>query len=138
MSNRRPISRDEFEIAIICALPLEYDAAALIFDELWDETGNIYRRSAGDTNNYTVGCIGEHNVVLTLLPQMGKANGASVSSNLRSSFRNLELAFLVGICGGVPQTKAGDEILLGDVVVSSTVVQYDYGNDTQMGLRLRR
>src|SRR5207247_3405752 len=33
----------------------------------------------------------------------------------------------VGICGGVPRTRSGDEILLGDVVIGRSVVQYDLG-----------
>jgi hypothetical protein len=36
----RPASRYEFEVAIICALPLEYDAVALAIDEFWDDDGD--------------------------------------------------------------------------------------------------
>lgn len=33
---------------------------------------------------------------------------------------------LVGVCGGVPH-NGQDEIVLGDVVISKTVIQYDFG-----------
>src|SRR5436190_3477 len=129
MSNApQPSRREEFEIALICGLPLEYDAVSLLFDEFWDEDGDRYGRVAGDLNSYTTGSIGKYNVVLALLPHMGKVNAASATASIRSSYTGLRLALLVGICGGVP--KKGDdedEILLGDVIVSKTIVQYDFG-----------
>lgn len=122
----QPSSRDDFEVALICALPIEYDAVALIFDELWDEDGDPYGRAAGDTNNYTTGCVGKYNVVLALLPHMGKVNAASAVASMRSSYSSLRLALLIGVCGAVPHIE-NDEILLGDVIISKTVVQYDLG-----------
>ncbi|KAK1976070.1 phosphorylase superfamily protein [Colletotrichum cereale] len=123
----RPNRRDEFEIAVVCALPLEYDAAALAFDGFWDDDGDTYGRAAGDPNTYTTGRIGHYNVVLALLPGMGKVSAASAAASLRSSFTGLRLAIVTGICGGVPSPGTGDEIMLGDVIISRTVVQYDYG-----------
>ncbi|KAF7558202.1 hypothetical protein G7Z17_g10 [Cylindrodendrum hubeiense] len=122
----RPTVRDEFHIAIICALPIEADAITLLFDHLWDDDDNPYGRTPGDTNTYTTGRIGLHNVVLFVLPNMGISGAAAATVGLRSSYRSLELALLVGICGGVPKI-AGDDAFLGDVVVSKTIVQYDYG-----------
>ncbi|OBR14490.1 Nucleoside phosphorylase [Colletotrichum higginsianum IMI 349063] len=98
----RPRRRDEFEIAVVCALPLEFDAAALAFDEFWDDDGDTYGRAPGDTNTYTTGRIGQYNVVLSLLSTMGKVSAASAASSLRSSYTGLRLALLTGICGGVP------------------------------------
>jgi nucleoside phosphorylase len=37
------------------------------------------------------------------------------------------LAFLVGICGGVPFPSERTELILGDVIVSDRVVEYDFG-----------
>ncbi|KAB8224326.1 purine and uridine phosphorylase [Aspergillus novoparasiticus] len=125
---QRPSQREEFEIAIICALPLEYDAVSLLFDRFWDESGDQYGRAVGDPNYYTTGQIGNYNVVLALLPNMGKASAAAAAANLRLSYPGLKLAFLAGICGGAPKhPETGDEILLGDVVISKIVVQYDFG-----------
>ncbi|KAL0939736.1 phosphorylase superfamily protein [Colletotrichum truncatum] len=123
----RPTSRDGFEIAVVCALPLEYDAVALAFDEFWDEEDDKYGRAQGDTNTYTTGRIGHYNVVLALLSGMGKVNAASAAASLRSSYTGLRLALLTGICGGVPGLGTENEIILGDVVISKTVVQYDFG-----------
>ncbi|KAH8129103.1 WD40-repeat-containing domain protein [Trichoderma asperelloides] len=122
-----PASRDEFEVALVCSLPLEYDAISLLFDEFWDEDGDRYGRAVGDTNIYTTGRFGNFDVVLVLLPDTGKVSVASATSSLRSSYPALKLVILTGICGGVPSSDAGDEILLGDVVISKTVIQYDYG-----------
>ncbi|KAJ6256673.1 hypothetical protein Dda_8538 [Drechslerella dactyloides] len=127
MMPSRPSSRDDFEIAIICALPLEYDAVTCLVDEFWDEDGDYFGRAADDQNHYTTGRIDRYNVVLALLPGMGKANAASVASHFHSSYRRLQLALLVGICGAVPFNTNQEEILLGDVVISGSVVEYDLG-----------
>ncbi|KAI0410230.1 purine and uridine phosphorylase [Xylaria grammica] len=125
-SRDRPSHREDFQIALICALPLEYDAATLQFDEFWDEDGEQYGRAPGDTNTYTTGRIGNYNVVLALLPNMGKAASAGAAASFRSSYSRLKLAFLVGVCGGVPGTGANGAHL-GDVVISKTVLQFDFG-----------
>ncbi|QYS96801.1 Pfs domain-containing protein [Trichoderma simmonsii] len=122
----RPSHRKDFQIAIICALSLEYDAAILIVDEFWDEDDKQYGRTSGDTNIYRNGRIGMHNVVLMLLPNMGKAAVAGSAASLRTSYSNLRIAFLVGVCGGVPILGA-HEALLGDVVIGEAIIQYDFG-----------
>ncbi|UKZ67791.1 uncharacterized protein TrAtP1_008949 [Trichoderma atroviride] len=123
---QRPSRREDFEIAIICALPLEYDAVALLFDEFWDKDGDTFGRAAGDLNHYTTGRIGKHDAVLALLSHMGKTNAASAAANMRSSYGALRLVILAGICGGVPH-NGKDDVFLGDVVISSAVIQYDFG-----------
>ncbi|KAI0403020.1 purine and uridine phosphorylase [Xylaria palmicola] len=133
-SNRaRPPSREGFHIGLICTLPLEYDAVALQMDEFWDEEGEQYGRARGDTNTYTTGRIGNHNVVLALLPNMGNVAAAGTAANFRSSYSRLEIAFLVGICGGVPGIGSTNEALLGDVVISKTVLPYDFGRQFPSG-----
>ncbi|UKZ68730.1 uncharacterized protein TrAtP1_009752 [Trichoderma atroviride] len=122
-----PVSRDEFEVALVCSLPLEYDAVSLLFDQFWDENGDRYGRAIGDPNTYTTGRFGNFDVVLVLLPNTGQVSAASATASLRSSYPGLRLVILTGICGAVPSSAAGDEILLGDVIISKTVVQYDYG-----------
>lgn len=124
----RPSCRDEFQTAIVCALPLEYDAVSLLFDEFWDKDGEQYGRVSGDTNHYTTGRIGNHDVVLALLPNMGKAAAAGAAASFRSSYPNLKVAVLVGICGGAPSAGASAaELLLGDVVIGKMILQHDFG-----------
>lgn len=98
----------------------------LLFDTFWDEDGDPYGRSPGDTNVYTTGRIGCTDVVLLTLPDVGTNSAASASTHLLFSFRNLELVLLVGVCGGVP-TVSGQDTFLGDVVIGSSIVQYDFG-----------
>ena len=123
----QPKDRDGFEIAIICALRSEADAVEALFDEYWDEDGDRYGKAPGDTNVYTTGLIDCHNVVLAHMPGMGKGSAASVAARLQCSFRKIKLALVVGICGGVPIGTDGEEILLGDVIISTGIVQYDFG-----------
>ncbi|KAF5589649.1 gamma-glutamylputrescine oxidoreductase [Fusarium subglutinans] len=126
---QRPVSRADFPLAIICALSLESDAIEALFDEHWD--CHVYSKAPGDPNSYSTGRIGHHNVVLAYMPEAGKANGASVATHCRVSFPHVKLAIVVGICGVIPFTTgprdAHHEIILGDVIVSQSVVQYDLG-----------
>ncbi|KAK6535602.1 hypothetical protein TWF694_002057 [Orbilia ellipsospora] len=121
-----PINNIEFDVAIICALSLEAGAV----DALFDEKYNGYRKADGDTNVYTVGRIGNSKVVLVHMPGMGKVRAASVASNLRNHIASVKVALLVGICGGIPSyNRRGvkQDIILGDIVISDAVVQYDFG-----------
>lgn len=129
MNYSRPSQREDFEIAIICALPLEYNAVSSVFEEFFDEDGDPYGRAEGDPNIYTTGLIGKHNVVLALLCHMGKSHASSAAASIGMSYTRLRIALLVGICGGVPRVgiDGADEILLGDVIISKSIVQYDYG-----------
>ena len=124
---RRPATRAYFEVAVICALSIEADAVNALFDHHWDDEGPPYDKAAGDPNAYSTGAIGRHNVVLAHMPSIGKSNAAAVAANCRASFPNIKLAVVVGICGVVPFGPNGDEILLGDVIISDGVVQYDLG-----------
>ncbi|KAG7425434.1 Gamma-glutamylputrescine oxidoreductase [Fusarium oxysporum f. sp. raphani] len=126
---KRPVSRADFPLAIICALSLEADAIEALFDEYWD--CHIYTKAPGDPNSHSTGCIGHHNVVLAYMTEAGNANGATVATNCRVSFPHVKLAIVVGICGVIPFTPgprdAHHEIILGDFIVSQSVVQYDLG-----------
>ncbi|KAK2035903.1 purine and uridine phosphorylase [Colletotrichum somersetense] len=126
-SHPRPLRFEDFRIAVICALPREYDAAILAFDEIWNDEEDRRRPALRQHNNHILGRIGVHNVVLVLLPNMGKVSAANEVVRLRSIYAKMELAFLTGICGGVPRPGTDNEILLGDVIISKSIVQYDLG-----------
>ncbi|KAF3066622.1 Ankyrin repeat domain-containing protein 50 [Trichoderma lentiforme] len=119
-----PSSRHEFKIAILCALPLEASVLQGLFDARWD--AEKYGKEQVDTNAYSLGVLGPHNVVLVHMPNMGKVAAAAAATNLRASFRGIQLALVVGICGGAPFGPSG-ELLLGDVVISEGLIQYDLG-----------
>ncbi|WAO84617.1 PNP-UDP-1 domain-containing protein [Fusarium falciforme] len=123
-SRKAPESRDDFQIAIACSLSLEYDAVCHLVDDFWDKD---YGRTASDPNMYRNGRIGAFNIVIVLLYGKRIFKATSATASLRSSYPNLELVLVTGICGGVPKTGEGKELVLGDVVISNTVVQYDLG-----------
>ncbi|XHF98729.1 hypothetical protein AWENTII_002268 [Aspergillus wentii] len=132
-----PNTRNDFEIAIICALPHEADAVEALFDETYATFNRIYGKQDGDLNIYSNGKLGQHDVVLCLLPEMGKGNAATVSSSLRISYPRVQLGLLVGICGAVPFPRPdGDtEIIMGDVIISDSVIEYDFGSQYPDGFR---
>ncbi|KAI6778040.1 uncharacterized protein J7T54_005827 [Emericellopsis cladophorae] len=124
---RCPARRDDFEVAIICALTCERNAVEAAFDKFWDEDGDRYGRANGDPNHYITGRMGAYNIVLAQLPHMGNSNAASAAASMRSSYVNIRLALVVGVCGGMPHNANGHSVFLGDVIISKSVVQYDFG-----------
>jgi nucleoside phosphorylase len=123
----RPYNRDGFEIAIICALPIERDAVEALLDEGYEDDGFSYGKEAMDSNAYTIGRLGNQHVVLAYMPGMGMIRAAAVAANIRFSFTGIKVCIVVGICGGVPTTANGVEIVLGDVIISTSIIQIDFG-----------
>ncbi|EHK42228.1 uncharacterized protein TrAtP1_011912 [Trichoderma atroviride] len=74
--------------------------------------------------------MGHFNVVVVLLCSSGRAPAASATASLRSSYNSIKLLLLAGICEGIPDAK-GEELLLGDVVISETVIEYDLGTQSK-------
>jgi nucleoside phosphorylase len=100
---------------------------------MMDEEHPDLPQESADTNSYSFGRIGEHNVIVACLPagQLGTSSAAAVASQMNSRFPSIRFGLMVGIGGGVPSTEA--DIRLGDVVISQPymqyggVVQYDFG-----------
>jgi nucleoside phosphorylase len=113
-------------------LPDEFTAAQEMLDEEHQDLPSI----GNDSNVYTLGCIGEHNVVLACLPagQTGTNSAAAVALQMKATFQAIRFGLMVGIGGGVPSEEA--DIRLGDIVVSlpgkghGGVVQFDFGKTT--------
>ncbi|KAL7801848.1 hypothetical protein V8C43DRAFT_312761 [Trichoderma afarasin] len=107
----------------------DYNAMCLLLDDCWDTEGYSFGRVEGDFNFYVTGRIGSFNVVILMLSDRSKASVAGTAASLRSSYYKLRLIFITGICDGVPGTKGedGEELALGDVVVSESLVQFDFG-----------
>ena len=134
MSNyRRPASRNDYRIAVICALSIESDAVEAMFDEDW-EGGPKYAKIENDPNAYTTGRIGEHNVVLAFMPGIGKINSAKLTAAFKISFPEIRLGLVVGICGAMPFIRKYPrepreiDVFLGDIIISTELVQYDLGH----------
>ena len=126
---KRPMNRQAFNIGIICALSLEADMVEMVFDKRWDKEGMDYGRTPNDPNTYSTGLIAGRNVVLAYCPGMGSSSAAQVATWLMSSFTGVKIVLLVGICGAVPfyRQEEKKEIWLGDCIISTAVVQFDFG-----------
>src|SRR5271156_2344069 len=131
----RRLRDEDYTVGWVCALPIELAAAA----EMLDEEHQDLPQHDNDTNLYTLGRIGEHNVVIACLPagQIGTNSAAAVAVQMKSKFTSIRFGLMVGIGGGVPNAES--DIRLGDVVVSQPhmghggVVQYDFGKATPSG-----
>ncbi|KAM6481958.1 hypothetical protein HDV62DRAFT_361719 [Trichoderma sp. SZMC 28011] len=129
---------NDYTVGWISAITTEYVAARAVLDEIHEGPDMV---STNDSNNYTLGRIGKHNVVIAVLPdgEYGISSAARVAADLSHSFPNVRFGLLVGIGGGAPSRK--NDIRLGDVVVSSPgssngvshsgVFQYDFGKTIQ-------
>ncbi|KAK6542350.1 hypothetical protein TWF694_006309 [Orbilia ellipsospora] len=121
--------QDLYGIAIICPMGIELVPILAILDEEHVALPFVGGRLR---NKYTLGRIGEHNVVVTVMPETGNNAAAAVVTQLQNDFKSLRFGLLVGIGGGVPDLDKND-IQLGDVVVSKPtmafggVVQFDRG-----------
>ncbi|CAI4218984.1 unnamed protein product [Parascedosporium putredinis] len=114
---------DEFKYAIVCALPIEFDAVLLALDEWYNGPIGQHKQ---DRNSYTTGQIDNINIVVAI-GEKGNTSAACVASDMRVSFENLLLTLVVGVCGGVPLACQDEEMILGDVVISNSINQYDFG-----------
>ena len=134
-----PQGRTDFKVAIICALPLEAEYVLSVFDKCWDDEGKQFGKADGDKNAYTTGVIGKHNVVLVHMPNIGGVSASAVAANVTSSFPAIQLGLVVGICGAVPvQPKTKEEIILGDIIISTHVIQYDFGRQYPDGFERKK
>jgi nucleoside phosphorylase len=124
---------DNYTVGWICAIQTEYVAAQEFLDDEHDPPNFV---SPNDTNDYTLGRVGEHNVVIAVLPdgEYGVTSAAIVAANMLHSFPNVRIGLMVGIGGGSPGKH---DIRLGDIVVSAPrdgeggVFQYDFGKTIQ-------
>ncbi|KAL3484491.1 purine and uridine phosphorylase [Aspergillus germanicus] len=138
-SSPRLINSD-YTVGWICALPIEMAASRTMFDELHPSL----IQDEADTNTYTLGRIGEHNVVLVCLPSgtMGTSPAATAAANMLRTFPKIRFGLMVGVGGGAPGPPSNDpceDLRLGDVVVSNPdkecggVIQYDFGRTIAEG-----
>ena len=128
------LANEAYTVGWICALSTEYVAARVFLD---NEHKSPEHSAQHDNNNYTIGRMGKHNVVIAVLPdgEYGTASAATVARDMLHSFPNVRIGLMVGIGGGAPSAK--NDIRLGDIVVSTPrdgrggVFQYDFGKTIQ-------
>jgi nucleoside phosphorylase len=132
MSTRRSLPIEQYQVGVVCALPHEMTAAIAILDERHQP---IIGQDKLDDNNYVLGHVLGHNVVIACLPAgvYGTNSAARVARDMLRTFTGLRFGLMVGIGGGIPNLQKGLDIRLGDVVISQPdktyggVVQYDLG-----------
>jgi nucleoside phosphorylase len=94
----------DYSVGWICAIPAEFIAARCFFDEEHELPSGI---AEGDSNNYILGRMGGHNVVIAVMPygEYGTSSAAVVARYLVQSFPKVRINLMVGIGGGAPSNK---------------------------------
>jgi nucleoside phosphorylase len=126
------ITRKDYTVGWICALPKEQTAAKGMLDKIHPDLP----KPAMDKNAYTLGSVGHHNIVIACLPkgQIGTNSAGIVAAQMLDTFPSIRVGLMVGIGGGIPP-----KVRLGDIVVSSPsgefsgVVQWDFGKKLEGG-----
>ena len=127
----QPLKHDAYTVACICPTDTEMAAVEGMLDEIHPSLP-----SSRDTTSYSLGRIGQHSIVIGVMPE-GTNPAASVATQLLNDFPSVRFGLLVGTGGGVPSITY--DIRLGDVVVSKPtdtyggVIQYDRGKRTTGG-----
>ncbi|KAI6084967.1 hypothetical protein F4821DRAFT_241966 [Hypoxylon rubiginosum] len=134
-------SREDYAVGWVCRLPVEVAAAKAALDRVHDNLPTD--QDSDGNNNYILGNLQGHNVVVAYPKVYGKSSLADVTAQLHASYPSVRFNLMVGIAGGVPDTK--DDVRLGDVVVSksaagwSGIVEYDVnGERAKDQIALRR
>ncbi|KAL5093486.1 hypothetical protein Trisim1_010216 [Trichoderma cf. simile WF8] len=125
-------SHADYTVGWVCALPQEQTAAIAMLDERHESLS----KPLTDPNAYTLGSIGQHNIVISCLPKghAGPNSAATAATQMVQTFSSIKIGLLVGIGGGIPP-----KVRLGDVVVSTPdgqfpgVVQWDLGKSMEGG-----
>jgi len=112
-------TNNDYTVGWICALDAELAASQAMLDEEHPDLLQV----DNDTNAYTLGRIGRHNVVLACLPSGTTDIGAAATAakDLLRSFPRVRFGLMVGVGGGAPSNPSDDpcqDIRLGDVIVS--------------------
>ena len=121
-------TNNDYTVGWICALEVELAASQAMLDE---EHLDLLQ-AENDTNTYTLGRIGPHNVVLACLPSGTTGIGAAATAvrDLLRSFPRVRFGLMVGVGGGAPSNPSddlGQDIRLGDVIVGNPEGNYGRG-----------
>jgi nucleoside phosphorylase len=126
----------DFFIGWICIIEREFHAALEVLEEDYGTNGELgFIQGEGDGNQYELGRIGNHKVVINC-PQSGaKGHSAAIkiASAMTKTFPSLRFVLLVGIGGGAPEKE---DIRLGDVVIGNQVVSYRTGKFSESGFEV--
>lgn len=122
---------ENIKIGIVTALPKECAA----IKRLLNNVEECYFEGKGAGHRFFIGEInsangGVHKVALGLCG-MGNNKASIRVIMMQNHFPSIESIIMVGIAGGVPSPdNLSEHIRLGDIVVSESVVQYDFVKQT--------
>ncbi|KAL3258490.1 hypothetical protein ABHI18_005995 [Aspergillus niger] len=134
MTRSSSLDAKNFTVGWICSLLIEYIAARHVLDEIYPDTTHVFLGQR-DCHAYTLGRIGNHNVVIVCLPaeSPGVVSASAVETALRLTFPLVQYSLMVGIAGAAPGSK--DDVRLGDVVIGTRIVPYEFGKVTHHGFQ---
>ncbi|KAI0426000.1 nucleoside phosphorylase domain-containing protein [Xylaria sp. FL1042] len=131
---------DTLTVGLVYVKPLEMVAIGVMMDVRYASIPVAH----GDFNDYILGRIGDHNVVMVgpARGDQGTVATAQFAATIHLTFPNIKIGLLVGIGGGIPRDPKPD-VRLGDVVVGApetgpAVVQYDLGKRTATRFEVTR
>ncbi|KAL3470168.1 nucleoside phosphorylase domain-containing protein [Aspergillus californicus] len=107
-SSRAPLRPEDYKVACLCPFYLKDALLAML-----DKTYPPFIGRGG--NNYALGRMGRHNIVITTTPETGTISAVSVVLQLLKDFKSIKFGLSVGIGSGMP--GEADDIRLGDIVV---------------------
>lgn len=130
------LSQLNFLIGWICIIEKEFHAALEVLEEDYGTNGDLgIVQGEGDGNQYELGRIGPHNVVINC-PQSGaKGHSAAIkiAGQMTRTFPSIRFVLLVGIGGGA---SGKEDIRLGDVVIGNRVASYRTGKFSESGFEV--
>ncbi|KAF3169520.1 hypothetical protein TWF751_007112 [Orbilia oligospora] len=127
----RKLGYEAYTIGWTAILKAELEASRLLLDEEHE----LLPPGEKDGNNYILGRMGLHNIVIAFPGPHADASAAELMENMLQTFRNIRFGLLVGVGGAAPGLPNLEDprkdIRLGDVVVSDPngahggLLQYD-------------
>jgi hypothetical protein len=95
-----PLSHRDYTVACICPMGVELAPVKAMLDQPYPSLP-----TQRDQNSYTLGEIGGHNIMITVLPKIGTNSAATVAIQLLNDFLFIRFGLLVGISERVPNEK---------------------------------
>ncbi|KAI0525799.1 hypothetical protein F5B22DRAFT_587804 [Xylaria bambusicola] len=113
----QPRTRNDYTVGWVYALPKKQTAAIAILDQ---EHANLPKLS-DDPNTYTLGSIGDHNIIITCLPisKIGIISTTMVATHIVHAFPSVKFSLIVKIGNSIPP-----KVKLSNVIVSILIGQY--------------
>ena len=94
----RRLNGDDSTVACVGPIGVELAQAVAMLNELHERLP-----TSRDMKSDTLGHIRAHNIVITVMPEIGNNSAATVATQLLNDFRSIRFGLLVGIGGRCAQ-----------------------------------